>query len=524
MATNFPTAIDTLTNPTATDKVSVVNHADQHANANDAIEALETKVGVDGSAVTTTHDYKLSNVTDGDKAVSDVTYQANKTIIETDIVNLETSDTQNVKITGNQTIAGVKTFTESPIVPTPTTDFQTSTKKYVDDALTGINKSSVGLYTQGDFIDQFIMDLEILKQQQSTNTTLTGAINLPSWDTSNGVDFISSDGNGSDCFFFDYSLSGSVFTQTQNLTTSSLNYDYSGVVSLSTTKAVAVYSDNSGAIVQYLEKSGSTWSVSNTLTLSGFGGVRFTLFAHSPTEIYIAALNTNVRIRKFIISSGTIVQDGGFSQVLISNGTENTVDFNSSTELFLRFNNTSIQKYSFASGTSTTIGSVGTLAFNAGIRVIGDDVIVLVGGTIHTYEFDGTNYSITSISSSSGIDPNRMAIVSPTLFIDFNNKVELIGSGTENAIVDTSGSGHLRYMSSTTSNGSGGQTLILSGTVSNDGELLTIDAVTGSDNKVLLSVAPTTAETVTGVVITTKIGATSDTWMPKGSNYYLGNN
>jgi len=70
MATNFPTSKDVLTNPTATDKVSVVNHADQHANANDAIEALETKVGIDGSAVTTTHDYKLSNVTDGDKAVS----------------------------------------------------------------------------------------------------------------------------------------------------------------------------------------------------------------------------------------------------------------------------------------------------------------------------------------------------------------------------------------------------------------------------------------------------------------------
>jgi hypothetical protein len=70
MATNFPTTLDTLTNPTATDKVSVVLHADQHINANDSIEALETKVGADSSAVTTTHDYKLSNVVTGDKAVS----------------------------------------------------------------------------------------------------------------------------------------------------------------------------------------------------------------------------------------------------------------------------------------------------------------------------------------------------------------------------------------------------------------------------------------------------------------------
>ena len=42
-------------------------------------------------------------------------------------------DATNVKKTGNQTIAGVKTFSSSPIVPTPTSDTQAATKKYVDD-------------------------------------------------------------------------------------------------------------------------------------------------------------------------------------------------------------------------------------------------------------------------------------------------------------------------------------------------------------------------------------------------------
>ena len=37
-----------------------------------------------------------------------------------------------VKLTGNQTIADVKTFSSSPVVPTPTADFQVATKKYVD--------------------------------------------------------------------------------------------------------------------------------------------------------------------------------------------------------------------------------------------------------------------------------------------------------------------------------------------------------------------------------------------------------
>lgn len=41
----------------------------------------------------------------------------------------------SLQTTGNQTItAGVKTFVVSPIVPTPTTDYQPATKKYVDDA------------------------------------------------------------------------------------------------------------------------------------------------------------------------------------------------------------------------------------------------------------------------------------------------------------------------------------------------------------------------------------------------------
>ena len=55
---------------------------------------------------------------------------------EIDAVNSDVStlDGEVVKKTGDQTItSGVKTFVESPIVPTPTTDYQASTKKYADD-------------------------------------------------------------------------------------------------------------------------------------------------------------------------------------------------------------------------------------------------------------------------------------------------------------------------------------------------------------------------------------------------------
>lgn len=64
MSTNFPTSLDTLTNPASTDAMDAVGveHDLEHANANDAIEALEAKVGVDDSAVATSHDYKIGKI------------------------------------------------------------------------------------------------------------------------------------------------------------------------------------------------------------------------------------------------------------------------------------------------------------------------------------------------------------------------------------------------------------------------------------------------------------------------------
>lgn len=84
MSTNFPTALDTLTNPTPTDYLNSPSHAGQHANANDAIEAIQAKVGIDGSAVTSSHDYKLSEVTGTDKAVGKTATQelSNKTLLD----------------------------------------------------------------------------------------------------------------------------------------------------------------------------------------------------------------------------------------------------------------------------------------------------------------------------------------------------------------------------------------------------------------------------------------------------------
>jgi hypothetical protein len=52
--------------------------------------------------------------------------------VQGEIDRLDGLDAENVKLTGDQTIPGVKTFSSSPVVPTPTTSGQAASKGYVD--------------------------------------------------------------------------------------------------------------------------------------------------------------------------------------------------------------------------------------------------------------------------------------------------------------------------------------------------------------------------------------------------------
>jgi hypothetical protein len=61
MAINFPTSLDALTNPAPTDSRATVSLAGKISDLNDAVEALEAKVGADSSAVTSSLDYKVAN-------------------------------------------------------------------------------------------------------------------------------------------------------------------------------------------------------------------------------------------------------------------------------------------------------------------------------------------------------------------------------------------------------------------------------------------------------------------------------
>lgn len=63
MSINYPTSLDSLTNPWSGDYQDLVPHITQHANANDILEALEVKVWINWSADTSSLDYKTSRLT-----------------------------------------------------------------------------------------------------------------------------------------------------------------------------------------------------------------------------------------------------------------------------------------------------------------------------------------------------------------------------------------------------------------------------------------------------------------------------
>ena len=62
MTTNYPTSLDNIQNPTSSNPLSNPSHSEQHIIANTAIEALETKVGIDGSSDVNSLDYKVAQL------------------------------------------------------------------------------------------------------------------------------------------------------------------------------------------------------------------------------------------------------------------------------------------------------------------------------------------------------------------------------------------------------------------------------------------------------------------------------
>jgi hypothetical protein len=74
MSTQYPNSLDVLQNPTSNDRLDsqTVPHAEQHANANDAIEAVQTVLGTNPAG---------SHLTVKDRIISVETDLANQSVL-----------------------------------------------------------------------------------------------------------------------------------------------------------------------------------------------------------------------------------------------------------------------------------------------------------------------------------------------------------------------------------------------------------------------------------------------------------
>lgn len=104
MTTNFPTSLDSFTNPISSNTLDSPDHAVQHANINDAVAALEAKVGADSSAVTSSLDYKVANM----KLVTVSSQNASYTLVLGDaakMVEMSNGSANNLTVPPNSSVA-----------------------------------------------------------------------------------------------------------------------------------------------------------------------------------------------------------------------------------------------------------------------------------------------------------------------------------------------------------------------------------------------------------------------------------
>lgn len=97
-------------------------------------------------------------------------------------LNAKAADSDVVKLTGNQTVADVKTFSSFPVTPSsaPTTDYQVANKKYVDDSKkvrTSVTTSASSLTPDWDTAEYF--EYTAL----AANFTLNAPTNMSAGDT-----------------------------------------------------------------------------------------------------------------------------------------------------------------------------------------------------------------------------------------------------------------------------------------------------------------------------------------------------
>jgi hypothetical protein len=184
--TNFPTSLDSFTNPSSSDTTTAVDHAAQHANVNDAVEALEAKLGIGSSTAASN---KLLRGTGAGASAWDKDAPTGTIVGTTDTQTLTnktlTSPTINTAIINNPTL---KTDTIA--------EYTAAAGVTIDGVLLKDSKMN-GSYLTDSTVGQSALISGVVVQVASTNYSEvgTGTTTIPHDDTipqnTEGTEFMS---------------------------------------------------------------------------------------------------------------------------------------------------------------------------------------------------------------------------------------------------------------------------------------------------------------------------------------------
>ena len=381
---NYPVSLDTATTYNGTDKVAVVEHAEMHTGLEQAVVALETKVGVDSSAVTTTHDFKLSGIPAADKSAS---------------------------LTGTETLTG-KTLT-TPIISsikpsggnTQTVPDATSTLSDISSAQTMTNKTLTSPVLDGSLSGTAFKDEDNMvsnsatsvASQQSIKAYVDNAVSSGVPDTFGGIVVNSSSVSYTDEFFRVNTQSGTTFR---------------------------IASPTTEGFMNNIDTDSTTWTDADVVGSSIIlGGNMYTFLEDTNTapdtyRIYRYDLTDITAAGTLMTFSGvTVLDQTDDTMRMTSDGTNFYIDFEAGNSA----NSYEIAKYTL-SGTVLTYDSTITLsdaiAFNQGFVVdISGNIYTMTSGTLKKYNSSGTLQYTSTATAFDGL-------------LNFSNSIYGIESGT----------------------------------------------------------------------------------------------
>lgn len=411
MAINYPTSLDTLSNPVGTDKVNNANsalvHSTQHSNTNDILEALEAKVGIDGSAVTTSHDYKLSSVTSTAKAVSTA---------------------------GDQSISGTKTFTNDIRIVDSINDNNGNEVIKLGTTSSAVNEIAITNATAGNSPtiipsgDDTNIDITIKgKGTGKTKLGLAG-LNFPDADGANNT-VIKSDGAGSLSFTSILAITGTPQTlSTTGFANAKLVEGYSDSLSLVTTPTSAtptIQLTHESNIPQVRDLTTDWANADEPVSAVVLGQYMYALVLDNGTtpdtyRVYRYAVNN-------LAAGGTLMSFSGAKTLTTTNDamlmTSDGTSFYFSFEAGNSANSYVLAKYSLSGTTFTYVSSItcGSTAITSFMVNSVGNIYAKQSQTITKYNSSGTSqYTTTSVMASAGkflniLDNYYLCASSPTI-------------------------------------------------------------------------------------------------------------